>query len=164
MKTVNLKALSINFIYACMKPSSKNKKWLQFVLLIAVLFIITPNTFAQQADTASKEKPAKVKRVLYGMASFYSNKFNGRKTSSGEIFSQNKFTCACNVLPLGTWVRVTNLRNGRSVVVKTNDRLHPKMKRIVDLSRVAAVKLGYVSSGLTRVKVEVLGKKAPKMD
>ncbi|MGF2414351.1 septal ring lytic transglycosylase RlpA family protein [Ferruginibacter sp.] len=147
-----------------MKPSPKRKKWLQFILLIAALFIIAPNTLAQQTDTGSKAKPAKVKRVLYGMASFYSNKFNGRKTSSGEIFSQNKFTCACNVLPLGTWVRVTNLRNGRSVVVKTNDRLHPRMKRIVDLSRVAAVKLGYVSSGLTRVKVEVLGKKAPKME
>jgi rare lipoprotein A len=96
------------------------------------------------------------------MASFYSNKFNGRKTATGEIFSQNKFTCACNVLPLGTWVKITNLRNGRTVIVKTNDRLHPKMKRIVDLTKAAAIKLNYVSSGLTRVKVEVLGKNAPK--
>ena len=143
-----------------MTPFPKNKKWLLFILLIAAVFIIAPQAFSQQV--ATPPKPVKAKRVLYGMASFYSNKFNGRKTSSGEIFSQNKFTCACNVLPLGTWVRVTNLRNGRSVVVKTNDRLHPKMKRIVDLSKVAAVKLGYVSSGLTRVKVEVLGKKAPK--
>jgi len=101
------------------------------------------------------------KKVIYGIASYYANKFHGRKTASGEIFSQKKFTCACNVLPLGTWVRVTNLRNGRSVVVKTNDRLHPKVKRVVDLTRAAAEKLGFISRGLTRVKVEVLGRKPP---
>ena len=101
------------------------------------------------------------KKVIYGVASYYANKFHGRKTANGEIFSQNKMTCACNVLPLGTWVRVTNLRNGRSVVVKTNDRLHPKIKRVVDLTRAAAEKLGYISGGLTRVKVEVLGRKPP---
>ncbi|MBK6635571.1 MAG: septal ring lytic transglycosylase RlpA family protein [Chitinophagaceae bacterium] len=83
----------------------------------------------------------------------------GRKTASGELFDQKKMTCACNVLPLGTWIKVTNLRNGRSVVVKVNDRLHPRMKRIVDLSVTAAKKLGYISSGLTRVKVEPVEKK-----
>jgi rare lipoprotein A len=71
-------------------------------------------------------------------------------------------TAACNVLPLGTWIRVTNLRNGRTVIVKINDRLHPRMKRIVDLSRSAAQKLNYIRSGLTRVKVEVLEKKNPE--
>ncbi len=130
------------------------------LLLLAVLFLM-PVQVSAQADTAVKTKAIKSKKVLYGLASFYSNKFNGRKTASGEIFSQNKLTCACNVLPLGTWIRVTNLKNGRIVIVKTNDRLHPKMKRIVDLTKAAAVKLGYVTSGLTRVKVEVLGKKPP---
>jgi rare lipoprotein A len=139
------------------------RSFVPFVIFIAItLFIIVSGVFAQQADTVSKVNAAKSKRVLYGMASFYSNKFNGRKTANGEIFSQAKFTCACNVLPLGTWIKVTNLRNGRSVIVKTNDRLHPKMKRIIDLTRAAAVKLGYVSSGLTRVKVEVLGKMPQK--
>ncbi len=147
-----------------MKSFFKTRKTnLQFVLFIAAfLFFLSPAAFAQQADTAKTAKPAKTKRVLYGMASFYSNSFNGKKTANGEIYSQNKFTCACNVLPLGTWIKVTNLRNGHTVVVKTNDRLHPRMKRIVDLTRAAAVKLNFVSSGLTRVKVEVLGKKAPK--
>jgi rare lipoprotein A len=106
----------------------------------------------------SVKKPVK---TLQGMASFYSNKFNGRKTANGEIFNQQKFTAACNVLPLGTWIRVTNLRNGRQVIVKTNDRLHPKMKRLVDLSRAAAQKLDFIARGLTRVKVEVLGRKKP---
>jgi rare lipoprotein A len=109
------------------------------------------------------EKPAKKStRIFYGQASFYSNKFNGRRTASGELFSQEKYTCACNVLPMGTWVKVTNLKNGKWAYVKVNDRIHPKMNRVVDLSKIAATKLGYVSRGLTRVKVEVMGKKKPK--
>jgi rare lipoprotein A len=147
-----------------MKPFLKNSAFQLLLLFIAAIFFTPPAAVAQQADTAKKSATAKSKRILYGQASFYSNSFNGKKTASGEIFSQAKLTCACNVLPLGTWIRVTNLRNGRTVVVKTNDRLHPRMKRIIDLSRAAAVKLGYVSTGLTRVKVEVLGKKAPKND
>ena len=101
-------------------------------------------------------------KILYGTASYYSNSFNGKKTANGEIYSHKKMTAACNVLPLGTWIKVTNLRNGKSVVVKTNDRLHTRMKRVVDLSRVAAEKLGYVNSGLTKVKVEVIGNKKPE--
>ena len=112
---------------------------------------------------ALKKITQKTSKVLYGIASFYANKFDGRKTANGEIFSQKKFTAACNVLPLGTWVKVTNLRNGKSVVLKTNDRLHPSMKRILDLSRAAAQKLGYINSGLTRVKVEIFGKKKPSI-
>lgn len=149
---------------ACMKShSSAQKTLLQLALLLitAIVFIAPLKTFSQKSDTATNAKSSKSKRVLYGLASFYANKFEGKKTANGEIFSQKKLTCACNVLPLGTWIRVTNLRNGRTVVVKTNDRLHPRMKRIVDLSKAAAVKLGYVGAGLTRVKVEVLGKKAP---
>lgn len=143
--------------------SSAQKTLLQLALLLitAIVFIAPLKTFSQKSDTATKAKSSKSKRVLYGLASFYANKFEGKKTANGEIFSQKKLTCACNVLPLGTWIRVTNLRNGRTVMVKTNDRLHPRMKRIVDLSKAAAVKLGYVGAGLTRVKIEVLGKKAP---
>jgi rare lipoprotein A len=146
------------------KPFVLNKYLLIAGLFFAVLFCMATSSNAQQNDTASKAGAPKTKRVLYGMASFYANKFNGRRTALGEIFSQNKFTCACNVLPLGTWIRVTNLHNGRTVIVKTNDRLHPKMKRIIDLSRAAATKLGYVGRGLTRVKVEVLGKTPPKTE
>lgn len=128
-------------------------------LLVAIcLFLLLPLTALAQ-ETAEKGGTARVARTFYGQASFYSNKFNGRRTASGEIFSQSKFTCACNVLPLGTWIKVTNLRNGRDVVVKINDRIHPKMRRVVDLSSAAAHKLGFVSRGLTRVKVEVIGKK-----
>ena len=62
---------------------------------------------------------------------------------------------------MGTWIKVTNIRNGKTVVVKVNDRIHPKVRRVVDLTSAAAHELGFVSSGLTRVKVEVLGKKKP---
>ena len=102
------------------------------------------------------------KKILYGQASFYANKFNGRKTASGEIFSQKKMTCACNVLPLGTWIRVINIENKKSVTVKVNDRLHPKMKRLVDLTNAGAAKLGYAHLGVIRVKVEVIGKHRPR--
>jgi rare lipoprotein A len=145
------------------------------ILFLAGLFIVNP-AYSQEKEKEKQEKEKKKlekekdkdndkkktsNRILYGTASFYSNKFQGRKTANGEIFDQNKMTAACNVLPLGTWIRVTNLRNKKSVIVKTNDRLHTKMKRIVDLSKVAATQLGYIKSGLTRVKVEVLGKKKP---
>ena len=125
-------------------------------LFLIISFLIAGN-FLIAGDTmeASGSKP----KLLYGTASYYSNSFNGKKTANGEIYSHKKMTAACNVLPLGTWIKVTNLRNGKSVVVKTNDRLHTRMKRVVDLSREAADKLDYVKSGLTRVRVEVISKK-----
>jgi rare lipoprotein A len=70
-------------------------------------------------------------------------------------------TAAHNTLPLGTWIRVTNLHNKKIVVVRINDRLHHRNPRLVDLSKSAAKKLGYTGQGLTRVKVEVLGRKQP---
>jgi len=115
----------------------------------------TRKTVAVKKDKARKPT-VKNPTVLYGTASYYAEKFNGRETANGEIYDSRKMTAACNVLPLGTWIRVTNLMNNRSVVVKTNDHLHIRMKRIVDLSRVAAEKLGYIGRGLTKVRVEVL--------
>jgi rare lipoprotein A len=132
---------------------------LSFFFFISATVTVAAQTAPVQ-DTVVKKKKNNPK-IIYGTASFYANKFNGRKTATGEIFSQQKMTAACNVLPLGTWIKVTNIRNGRSVIVKINDRLHPKMKRVVDLSKIAAQKLNYVNSGLTKVKVEVLGKKKP---
>src|SRR5262245_38536021 len=130
---------------------------MRLILSIALLFLGI-SIIAGDTKRAVASKP----KILYGTASFYANSFHGKKTANGEIFSQKKYTAACNVLPLGTWIRVTNLRNGRSVLVKVNDRLHAKMKRVVDLSRVAAEKLNYVKSGLTRVKVEVVDNKKPE--
>ncbi len=139
-----------------------------FFSIIAAAFV-TITAYSQTAavlnkgsekGTAASAKVSSIsKRLLYGQASYYAAKFEGRKTATGEIFRQNKMTAACNVLPLGTWVKVTNLRNGKSIVVRTNDRLHVKTRRIVDLTRTGAQQLGYIKSGLTRVKVEVLNQK-----
>lgn len=113
-----------------------------------------PVQLPKQETMQTIKKP----KVLYGTASFYADKFTGRKTATGAIYSHNKMTAACNVLPLGTWIRVTNLRNERSVIAFVNDRLHPRNKRIVDMSKMGAQRLGYVSRGLTQVKIEVLEK------
>jgi rare lipoprotein A len=96
--------------------------------------------------------------IQYGVASYYADKFEGRITASGEIFSQLKMTAAHNTLPLGTIIEVTNLRNNRTVYVKINDRLHAKNKRLIDLTKAAARKLHYINAGLTRVRIRVLDK------
>ena len=130
-------------------------------LCLVLLFVSSPGYAQKDTSKKTEVKNSKInQRFFYGLASFYSDKFHGRKTANGEIFKQNKFTAACNVLPLGTWIKVTNLRNGKTVIVKTTDRLHPRMRRLVDLSSSAAKKLGYVSNGITRVKVEVLIQKS----
>jgi rare lipoprotein A len=146
----------------------------QFIICIAMLIFCSSRLQSQtgagggdlqeksekkeKTSKKDKESPRNVK-TLYGVASYYADKFNGRETANGEIYDGTKMTAACNVLPLGTWIRVTNLSNNRSVIVKTNDRLHIRMKRIVDMSRAAAEKLGYIGKGLTKVRVEVLEKK-----
>ena len=89
-----------------------------------------------------------------GTASFYHNKFNGRRTSSGEVFNQSLYTCAHKSYPFGTMLKVTNLSNDSTVVVKVNDRLPQRSKRSIDLSMVAAKQLNFVGKGLTKVKVE----------
>jgi rare lipoprotein A len=99
---------------------------------------------------------AKKSIIKYGTASFYAKKFNGRRTASGARYNSTKFTAACNVLPLNTWIKVTNLKNQKSVIVIINDRMHAKNRRLIDLSKDAAKKLGYTGRGLARVKVEVL--------
>ena len=94
-----------------------------------------------------------------GIASHYSTK-TGTKTASGEKLNDNAFTAAHKTLPLGTLVKVTNLKNNKSVVVRINDRGPYPKGRIIDVSRVAATALGFYEQGLTKVKVEVV-KKSP---
>lgn len=93
-----------------------------------------------------------------GIASYYAQKFHGRQTASGEIFDNTAMTAAHNTLPLGTYIKITNMRNNRWVVVKVTDRLHYANRRIVDLTQAAAKKLGFIHRGLTKVRVEVVTK------
>jgi rare lipoprotein A len=91
-----------------------------------------------------------------GIASYYGQKFHGRKTASGERFNNNAMTAAHRSAPFGSQIRVTNLANGRSVVVRVNDRGPWVRGRIVDVSGVAARQLGMTGRGLTRVRVSSL--------
>ena len=113
-------------------------------------------------QTKKSKRKASKEKVHYGTASFYANKFEGRQTANGEIFSQKKLTAASNILPLNEWVRVTNTRNNLFVVLRITDRMHKNNKRLIDLSKAAAKKLKYTGYGLAHVKVEVLGKKLPE--
>ena len=142
-------------------------KFLVPSLTILCIFFSNQKLIGQVNTTQQKEKKAPAKKntkTLFGQASFYSKKFEGRKTASGQIFNHKKFTAACNMLPLGTFIKITNLKNGKTVVVQTNDRLHVKTKRLIDLTMAGAKRLGFVASGLTKVKVEVLGGKKDKME
>lgn len=89
-----------------------------------------------------------------GMASFYANKHNGKKTASGERYQSNKLTAAHKTLPFGTIVKVTNLSNGKTVDVRINDRGPFARGRIIDLSRSAAKKIDMINAGVTKVKLE----------
>ena len=101
-------------------------------------------------------------KVITGIASFYSKNLDGTKTATGERYRNAKLTAASNNYKLNTWVKVTNLSNDKFVIVRINDRMHPRMARrgrVVDLSRAAANELDFMKKGLTRVRVEPLDRK-----
>ena len=91
-----------------------------------------------------------------GLASWYGKRYHGQKTSSGETYDMYAMTAAHATLPIPSYVRVTNLANGRSVVVRVNDRGPFKSDRVIDLSYVAAYKLGFIQAGQARVEVEAI--------
>jgi rare lipoprotein A len=105
-------------------------------------------------------RPTVSKKALYpvteGKASFYADQFHGRKTANGETFNMGNLTAAHPSLPFGTWVRVTNLRNGKDVIVRINDRGPFVKGRIIDLSISAAKEIGLIKTGTARVKLEAL--------
>jgi rare lipoprotein A len=90
-----------------------------------------------------------------GEASYYADKYNGRKTAAGEVFSNSGYTAASNQFRLGAYVRVTNRRNGKTVYVRINDRMG-KTKRVIDLTTAAADKLAFRREGVAPVKVKVV--------
>jgi len=94
--------------------------------------------------------------VSEGFASYYGSEFQGRRTASGERFDHGELTAAHRTLPFGTRVRVTNLKNSRSVVVVINDRGPFRRGRILDVSRRAASELGFLRAGVARVRLRLL--------
>ncbi len=100
------------------------------------------------------------KIVETGRASYYADKFDGRKTSNGEIFSQNKRTAASKTLPFGTKVKVKNLANGKTVKVRINDRGPFVAGRTIDLSKKAARKINMIDAGVAEVEIKYKIKKS----
>jgi rare lipoprotein A len=114
------------------------RNYTRYLILAATLFFTT--SCARKITEAGK-------------ASYYADKFQGRKTASGEVFRQQRMTAAHRTLPFGTKVKVTNLANGRTIKVKVNDRGPFVAGRIIDLSRKGAGKLGMVNAGVANVKI-----------
>jgi rare lipoprotein A len=116
-----------------------------FTILVILLFVFS--IFSLNKSFAQTNK---------GIASYYANKFVGRKTTSGVKYCHDSLTAAHKTLPFGTLVKVTNVKNGKSTVVKVNDRLPKKSRRIIDLSKKAATELDMLKNGVVRVEIEVL--------
>lgn len=131
------------------------------ILVMMVMFVSCQQTYVKHPrnkshDVSSKEDD---RYVAEGIASWYGPGFHGRKTASGKRFNTNKLTAAHRTLPFGTMVLVTNLNNDKTVEVEINDRgPAKKTKRLIDLSKAAAKKLGFASAGVTQVRVEVIEK------
>jgi rare lipoprotein A len=114
-------------------------------IVIAVVMLVVVGTAATVAAQGAEE----------GMAAFYSDNFQGKKTASGEAYDKNGLTASHKKLAYGTKVKVTNVANGKSVVVTVNDRMAASNPAVIDVTRRAAEELGFVSAGKTKVKLEV---------
>ena len=122
-------------------PTARNS-WLLLVLILAAC--------------GGAQRPAAPGQVERGMATWYGGRLNGSMTASGERFDQDAMTAAHRTLPFGAIVRVTNLKNDRSVTVRINDRGPYGRGRVIDVSRAAARVLAMISDGVVPVMIEVL--------
>jgi rare lipoprotein A len=118
----------------------------------------TPDSKQQEAPGQIQDtvKPVKTRKFQVGKASWYGRIFQNKQTASGEPFDMFQFTAAHRTLPLGSWIKVTNLKNDRSVVVRINDRGPVRKSRIIDLSYSAAKMLGMGHDGVDPVRLDVV--------
>lgn len=130
---------------------------MRLILKAAVVAGVIGCAMVPAAEIADAHSTGKHGKIYNGSASWYGGRFHGRKTASGERFNMNTLTAAHRTLPFGTKVRVTNRRNGRSVVVRINDRGPYAGGRIIDLSRAAAGAVGMIGSGVAPVTLQILG-------
>lgn len=122
----------------------------------------TPPTAARKAQTETAANSSPASAIERGKAVWYGGKWHGRKTASGETFNQNALTAAHKTLPFQTKVKVTNLANGKSVIVRITDRGPYGAGRIIDLSKAAAKVVGMIDSGVTDVTIEIVERAPPK--
>lgn len=133
---------------------------LRVVLTGVLLFSLLPSAPVSAASAGRSAPSAGVLlEIATGKASYYSDKLHKRKTANGERYDKTSFTAAHRTLPMGTVVRVTNLHNGRDVLVRINDRGPVKKEWLIDLSRAAASRLDMMRRGVARVQVEVVSNK-----
>jgi rare lipoprotein A len=125
-------------------------------LPLAVALHGCASTRATERDPVLTGPSVRVYETSEGLASYYSNKFHGRKTANGERYDRRRLTAAHPRYPFGTWLRVTSLDTGRDVVVRVNDRGPSRGNRAVDLSYAAASQLGMLRAGITGVRLEVI--------
>jgi rare lipoprotein A len=139
---------------------SINKQTSRILVLILSLMLLSTCGAPKQKRHYRSHPQAKplIKKQFKGMASWYGGKFHGRKTASGEKFNKNKLTAAHRNLPFGTKIKVTNLSNGKKVVLRINDRGPFIKSRVLDVSRKAAKELGFLNQGKTKVHVLILKK------
>ena len=124
---------------------------------VAILACLVPAALAGCGSSAQSAHRADTDAKV-GYASFYAHRFHGRATAYGETYDEKALTAAHPSLPLGTRVRVTNLANGRSVVLRINDRGPWAKNRLIDVSYAAAQELRFVREGLARVRIEVVAR------
>lgn len=117
-------------------------------ILVIIMMISTLGIYSFKINAID------VKKTSY--ASYYHDKFNGRKTASGEIFDNAKFTAANRTLPFGTSIKVTNLNNGKEVIVKVNDRGPYHSSRALDMSKAAFDEIGDTGNGTIPVEYEIV--------
>lgn len=127
--------------------------------ILAFIVGLMPHSSLKKEENVKEPVEAKPTKVLYGKASYYYGRWIGRKTANGEIYRASDVTAAHKTLPFNTRVRVTNLKNNKSVIVRINNRGPYVKGRIIDLSLVAAKKIQMTKAGVVPVKVEVLPKK-----
>ncbi len=141
------------------KFNQLQKSIMFFTLLILLSSCSTGIKFSSISNSypfMNNENIDKSNNEMIGEASYYADKFVGRKTASGKIYNHSEFTAAHRTLPFGSKVRVYNTRNGKEVTVTINDRGPFVEGRVIDLSKEAAKTIGILSSGTTEVILEVL--------
>jgi len=138
------------------------------ILLMVLLVACSPNVIYKtkdianlnkskvQSESGKSKKIEKKGKIFYYITSYYGKKFHGRYTASGEIYDMYKLTCAHRTLPFGTKLKVTNEDNGKSVIVRVNDRGPNVSDRDLDISYVAAQKIGLIGAGIKKLRVEIV--------
>ncbi len=132
--------------------------WSAWTVVLSLICLMTALPTVAEPGRAAGDRVMMATKTAFpqtGDASYYNRNLSGKRTASGEKYIPGKLTAAHRTLPFGTWVKVTDLENGKSVIVRINDRGPHSAKRIIDLSESAAKIIGLVRKGIAKVRIEV---------